>query len=174
MVAQWLRCSATKRKVAGSIPAGVTGTFHWYKILPIALWPRGRLSLLQKWIPGALPGGKGGRWVRLTTLPPSCAVVTKSGNLNFLEPSGPLQACNGTTGSVVSLTPWPEKGPKFTGRHTPSGRWDMTPQAPSHTSPRYDPQAQEPPRGVINTSKHFNGRFWRRSLKITIPGSSCL
>ena len=29
-------------------------------------------------------------------LPPSCAVVTKSGSLNFLEPSGPAQACNGT------------------------------------------------------------------------------
>jgi len=29
-------------------------------------------------------------------LPPSCAVVTKSGNLNFLEPSGPLRAFNGT------------------------------------------------------------------------------
>ena len=29
-------------------------------------------------------------------LPPSCAVVVKSGNLNFLEPSGPVQACNGT------------------------------------------------------------------------------
>ena len=29
-------------------------------------------------------------------LPPSCAVVTKSGDLNFLEPSGPVQACNGT------------------------------------------------------------------------------
>jgi len=29
-------------------------------------------------------------------LPPSCAVITKSGNLNFLEPSGPVQACNGT------------------------------------------------------------------------------
>ena len=28
-------------------------------------------------------------------LPPSC-VVTKSGNLNFLEPSVPAQACNGT------------------------------------------------------------------------------
>jgi len=41
-------------------------------------------------------GGKGGRCVRLTNLPPSCAVVMKSGNLNFLEPSGPLQACNGT------------------------------------------------------------------------------
>ena len=35
-------------------------------------------------------GGKGGRCVRLTTLPPFCAVVTKSGILNFLEPSGPL------------------------------------------------------------------------------------
>ena len=28
-------------------------------------------------------------------LPPSCAVVTKSGSLNFLEPTGPVQACNG-------------------------------------------------------------------------------
>jgi len=29
-------------------------------------------------------------------LPPFCAVVTKFGNLNFLEHSGPVQACNGT------------------------------------------------------------------------------
>ena len=28
-------------------------------------------------------------------LPPSCSVVTKSGNLNFLETFGPVQACNG-------------------------------------------------------------------------------
>ena len=41
-------------------------------------------------------GGKCGRCIRLTTLPPSCAVFMKSGNLNFLEPSEPLQACNGT------------------------------------------------------------------------------
>ena len=41
-------------------------------------------------------GGKGGRCVRLTTLPPSCAVVTKSGNLNFLEHSKHL-------GPVVGL-----------------------------------------------------------------------
>jgi len=34
--------------------------------------------------------------VRLTTLSPSCAIVMQSGNFNFLEPSGPLQACNGT------------------------------------------------------------------------------
>ena len=71
-------------------------TFHWHKILSIALWPWGWLSLWQKWVPGVFPGGKRGRCVRLTTLPPSCAVVTKFGNLNFLEPSGPVQACNGT------------------------------------------------------------------------------
>jgi len=40
--------------------------------------------------------GKGGRCVWLTTLPPSCAVVMKSGYLNFLEPSGQIQTCNGT------------------------------------------------------------------------------
>jgi len=33
---------------------------------------------------------------KVDNLPPSCAVVTKSVNLNFLESSGPLQACNGT------------------------------------------------------------------------------
>ena len=95
-VALWLRCCATNRKVAGLFPARVIEIFHWHKILLIALWPWGRLSLKQKWVPGAFHGGKDGRCVRLTTLPPSCAVVTKSGNLNFLEHSGPLQACNGT------------------------------------------------------------------------------
>jgi len=29
-------------------------------------------------------------------LPPSCAVVTSSGSLNFREPCGPVQASNGT------------------------------------------------------------------------------
>jgi len=39
------------------------------------------------------PGGKGGRCVGLTTLP--VPIVLKSGSLNLLEPSGPVQACNG-------------------------------------------------------------------------------
>jgi len=64
-------------------------------ILPITLWPWCRLSLWQKWVLGGYPGGKCGLCVRLTTLPPSCAVVMKSGNLNFLEHIGALQACNG-------------------------------------------------------------------------------
>jgi hypothetical protein len=95
MVAQWLRYCATNRKVAGSIPDGVM-EFFIDIILLIALWPWGRLSLWQKWVPGEFPGVKCSRCVGLTTLPPSCPVVMKSGNLNFLEPSWPLQACNGT------------------------------------------------------------------------------
>ena len=39
--------------------------------------------------------GKDGQCVRLTNLLPFCTLVMKPGNLNFLEPSGPLQACNG-------------------------------------------------------------------------------
>ena len=81
-MAQWLRCCATNRKVAGSIPTGVIGNFHWPKILPFALWSWGRLSLYQKCVPGPFPGGKGCWCLRLTTLPPSCEVVMKSGNLN--------------------------------------------------------------------------------------------
>jgi hypothetical protein len=33
---------------------------------------------------------------RADNLPPSCADVKKSGKLNFLEPCGPVQACDGT------------------------------------------------------------------------------
>ena len=54
--------------------------------------------------PGAFPGGKSGRRLRLTVLPPSCAVVMKCGKLNFLEPSGPLQACNGTALPLLRLS----------------------------------------------------------------------
>ena len=43
-LAQWLRCCVTNRKVPGSIPASVIGFFIDI-ILPIALWPWGRLRL---------------------------------------------------------------------------------------------------------------------------------
>jgi hypothetical protein len=56
-VAQWLMCCATIRKVAGSIPASVSGFFFDIKSFQSHYGP---------------------------------------GNLNFLEPFGPVQACNGT------------------------------------------------------------------------------
>ena len=91
---QRLRCCATNRMVAGSIPAGVSRFF-----IDI-------ISFRSHYGPGVYSACNrnehqlhflgGGRCVRLAILPPSCAVVMKSWNLNFLEPSGPLQTCNGT------------------------------------------------------------------------------
>jgi len=69
--------------------------FQWHN-------PSGRTMTLGSTQPltemstGVFPWGKGGRCVRLTTLPTSCAVIMKSGNLNFRENSWPLQAFNGT------------------------------------------------------------------------------
>ena len=47
--------------------------------------------------------GKGGRYIGLTTLPPPYAVVMKSGKLNFLETSGPLQALPFTFNMMLKL-----------------------------------------------------------------------
>ena len=95
-VAQWLRYCATNRKVAGSIPAGVSGFFIDIKSFRSHYGPgvdsASNINEYQEHILGV----KSGRCVRLTTLPQSWAVVMKSGSLNFLEPSGPVQACNGT------------------------------------------------------------------------------
>ena len=75
-VAQWLRCCATNRKVAGSIPAGITRFFIYIK------------SFRSHYVPGVdsasnrneyqkhFLGVKSGRCVRLTTLPPSWAIIT--------------------------------------------------------------------------------------------------
>jgi len=83
VVAQWLRWCATNREVAGSIPAGVSGFFIDIK------------SFRSHYGPGVDSASNRNEfqeyflWWQLTT-------VMKYGNLNFLEPSGPLQASNGT------------------------------------------------------------------------------
>ena len=95
-VAQWLRRCATNQKVAGSIPACVSGFFIDIKSFRSHYGPGVGSASNRNEYQEYFLRGKGGQCVRLTTLPPSCAVVMKSGNLNFLEPPGPLQACNGT------------------------------------------------------------------------------
>ena len=89
-----LRYSATSRKVAGSFPDGVTGIFHWHNpsIPTMALGltqPPTEMSTSNISLGG---GGKGGRCVGLTTLPPSCADCHE-----IWEPqrSGTLRACPG-------------------------------------------------------------------------------
>jgi hypothetical protein len=87
----WLMHCATSRKVAGSIPDGVIGIFHWHN-------PSGRtmaLGLTQpltEWEPRIFSGGKGDRSVGLTTL-------RRSGFdcLEIWEPEHPgtLRACPG-------------------------------------------------------------------------------
>jgi hypothetical protein len=89
LVAQWLRYCATNRTVAGSFPDGVIGIFHLHD-------PSGRTMALGSTQPLTemstrnIPGGKGGRCVGLTTLPPLCADCLK-----IWEPqtTGTLRAC---------------------------------------------------------------------------------
>ena len=83
-----LRCCATNRKVAGSIPAGVSGFFIDIKSFRSHYGPGFDSASNRNENQDYFLGVKSGRCVRLTTLPPSCAVVTKSGKLKFLEPSG--------------------------------------------------------------------------------------
>jgi len=60
--------------------------------LTAELWPWGWLGFYHKWVPGRFPGGKGGRCLGLTTLPPWCADW-----LEICEPQPPvtLRACPG-------------------------------------------------------------------------------
>jgi hypothetical protein len=55
----------------------------------------GSTQSLTEIVPRIFPGGKGGRCVGLTTIPPSCADVLKTVSLKLQEPSGPVKACNG-------------------------------------------------------------------------------
>jgi hypothetical protein len=82
---------ATNRKVAGSIPDGVIGIFHWHN-------PFGRAMALGLTQPPSemstrnISWGKGGRCVGLTTLPPSCADCLQ---ICEPQPPGTLQASPG-------------------------------------------------------------------------------
>jgi hypothetical protein len=75
MVAQWLRYCATNRKVAGSIPDGVFGIFHCHNPFDrtMALGSAQPLNINE--YQEHFLEVKAAGCVRLTILPPSCAVV---------------------------------------------------------------------------------------------------
>ena len=83
-IAQWLKCCATNRKVAGSIPAAVSGFFIDIKSFRSHYGPgvdsaSNRNEYQENFLGVKAAGAKA------DNLPPSCAVVTKSGSLNFLR-----------------------------------------------------------------------------------------
>ena len=104
MVEQWLKCRATNRKVAGSIPASVSGFFVDIKSFQSHYGPgvdsTSNRNEYQEYFLGVNPPVR-----KADNLPPPCAVVTKSGSRNFLEPSGPVQACNGTAYQMYVYLP---------------------------------------------------------------------
>ena len=91
-----MRRCATCRKVMGSIPDGVTGIFHWHnpssRTMALGLTqPLTELSTRNISCRVKVAGTWG--WQPYHLHVPS---VLKSGSLNPLEPSGPVQVCNGT------------------------------------------------------------------------------
>jgi hypothetical protein len=93
-VAEWVRHCATNRKVAGSIPDGVIGIFQWQSFRPhygsgVDLAPN--RNEYQEYFRGVKAAGAEG-WQPCHLHVP---IVLKSGNLNLLETSGPVKACNG-------------------------------------------------------------------------------
>ena len=89
-VAQWLRRCGTSRKVPVSIPSGVTGFFS--DIFPFdRTFSLGSTQPVVKMSTRNIPWGKGGRCVRLTSLP-SCA---ESHEIWEPKPPGTLWATPG-------------------------------------------------------------------------------
>jgi len=100
-----------------------------YDVRKLAL----RITHLRAWVTGKLLrirrsnnrneyqeyflGGKGGRYVGLTTLIPSCAVL-KSDSINLMETSGPVLACNGvafyllTFYHIINMFQFPKNNPR--------------------------------------------------------------
>jgi len=95
-VAQWLRCYATSRKVADSMPAGVSGYFVGIKSFQSHYGPGVDAASNRNEYQEYFLGVKGGRCVRLTTYNHPVPLARNLETLTSEEPSRPVQAYNGT------------------------------------------------------------------------------
>jgi len=93
-VAQWLRCCATYRKVAGSVPGGVTGFFIDIKSFPLHYGPGVDSASNRNEYQEYFLAGKGSRCLRLTTCPHPVPLSWNLWALNSWIPLG--LSCNGT------------------------------------------------------------------------------
>ena len=91
-MAHWLRCCATNRKVAGSIPAGVIGFFVYIKSFRSHYGPGVDSACNRNKYQEHFLGGKGGQYVRLTTshhpvpLPRNLGSLTSWNSLGLYRP----------------------------------------------------------------------------------------
>jgi hypothetical protein len=96
-----LRHCATSRKVAGSIPIGVIRMFNWQNT-------SGRTMALGLTQPLTQMSTRNISWgVKMAGVSgwkPYQLRVLKSGSLNLLKPSGPVQVCNETALTFEAIT----------------------------------------------------------------------
>ena len=76
-------------------PSWCQWIFHWHKNTSDRTMALGSTQPLTEMSTSGISWGWRRPVRKADNLPPSCAVVTKCGNLNFLEPSGPFWASNG-------------------------------------------------------------------------------
>ena len=99
-VAQWLRCCDTNRKVAGSIPAGVSRFFIDIKSFRSHCGPGGESASNRNEYQEHFLGGKDGQCVRLTTYHHP---VPLSRNLGTLTSWNPLSLSRPVMGLIYLL-----------------------------------------------------------------------
>jgi hypothetical protein len=92
LLTQWSRVLLEKLTgfAASRFPVS-PGFFPWHLTAPCALGSTQLLQISTRLILGVKTAVR-----KADNLPPSCADVKKSGDLNLLEPCVPVQACNGT------------------------------------------------------------------------------